>query len=151
MKNSKFVLNLVRIGFNALVVVAICAVLVMVGKTAHDFGYRIFSETAMSRREDAEVIYKQITEEMSIKDIAERAEQLGLTDSSTIFLIQLHLSDYKNSIDPGIYTVNTGMTPTEIITCLATQDPLILNQDIGGADSTDEEDSESGQNQGEEE
>ena len=150
MKSSKFVLNLVRIGFNTLVVVALCAVLVMVGKTAHDFGYRIFSETAMASREDAEVIYMQITEEMSLKDIAERAEQLGLTDSSTIFLIQLHLSDYRNSIDPGIYTVNTGMTPTEIITCLATQDPLVLKQEEDQTESKDEDDS-SEENQGEEE
>ena len=150
MKSSKFVLNLVRIGFNTLVVVALCAVLVMVGKTAHDFGYRIFSETALASREDAEGIYMQITEEMSLKDIAERAEQLGLTDSSTIFLIQLHLSDYRNSIDPGIYTVNTGMTPTEIITCLATQDPLVLKQEEDQTESKDEDDS-SEENQGEEE
>ena len=151
MKNSKFVLNLVRIGFNTLIVVAICAVLVMVGKTAHDFGYRIFSETAMASREDAEVIYMQVTEDMSLKEIAERAEELGLTESSTIFLIQLHLSDYKKSINPGIYIVNTGMTPTEIITCLGTQDPLVLTPDEDKTEDTESDDEVSGQTQGEEE
>ena len=145
MKNSKFVLNLVRISFNCLIIVAICSVLIMLGKTAHDFGYRIFAETAMTSQEDAEVVYVQITEDMSLKDIANTMESLGLTRSSTLFLVQLHLSDYKKSIEPGIYTVNTSMTPYDIITCLGTQEPLIL-EDVG--DKTEDSQQESGETQG---
>ena len=134
MNSSNIVFKLVRIGFNSLVVVAICTVLIMTGKTAYDFGYRIFAEPAMASKDNAEDVYIQITEGMSLKEIATLIEDSGLARSDTLFYVQLQLSDYRKSIKPGIYVVNTAMTPSEIITCLGTQDPIVLEQE-----STDED------------
>jgi len=129
MKSSKFVLKMVRICFSVLVLVALVSVLLMVGRIAHDFGYRIFAEPAMTTKADAIEVYVEITEGMSLKDIAKEMEDLGLARSDTLFYVQLQLSDYRQSIEPGIYTVNTSMTPSELITCLGTQEPLVLNLD----------------------
>ncbi len=150
MKSSKFVLSLVRLGFNSLILVAVCAVLIMIGRTAYDFGYRIFAEPAMSSKQNAEVVYVQITEDMSLKDIADSMEELGLARSNTLFYIQLQLSDYRKSIEPGIYTVNTAMTPSEIITCLGTQEPILLEDGEAEEDSEDQATDESEETQGEE-
>lgn len=143
MNSSKFVVKLVHICFNCLIVVAICAVLIMIGKTAYDFGYRIFAEPAMSSEEDAIEVYVQITEDMSLKDIADTIEELGLARSNMLFFIQLQLSDYRQSIEPGIYTVNTGMTPSEIITCLGTQEPILLED--GETETEDENEDDTGE------
>ncbi len=150
MKSSKFVLSLVRLGFNSLILVAVCAVLIMFGRTAYDFGYRIFAEPAMSSKQNAEVVYVQITDDMSLKDIADSMEELGLARSNTLFYIQLQLSDYRKSIEPGIYTVNTAMTPSEIITCLGTQEPILLEDGEAEEDSEDQATDESEETQGEE-
>lgn len=130
MKNSKFALKLMHISFTVLIVVAVCSVLLMLGKIAYDFGYRIFAEPAMSTEKEAVQVYVEITEGMSLSEIADLAEELEIVRSDTLFFIQLQLSDYRKSIQPGIYTVNTGMTPAEIITCLGTQEPMQLEDAV---------------------
>lgn len=143
MKSSKFVLKIVHICFNCLVAVVIGAALIMIGKTAYDFGYRIFAEPAMTTEENAVEVYVQVTENMSLNDIADAIEELGLARSDTLFYIQLQLSDYRKSIKPGIYIVNTSMTPSEIITCLGTQDPIVIED----AENEAEQDAEDGEDE----
>lgn len=121
MRSSKVVMKIVHVCFVLLVCVTLMTALFMLGHSAYDFGYRIFAEPAMSSDENAVEISVQITEGMSLMDIAKLMEEKDLSRSSMLFYVQLQLSDYRKSIKPGLYTVDTSMTASEIITCLGTQ------------------------------
>ena len=56
-----------------------------------------------------------IPEDATNSDVAKILEENGLIDNKLLFSVQLKLSDYAESIVPGIYTLNTSMKPTEIM------------------------------------
>ena len=57
-----------------------------------------------------------------------RSETKGLVRDASLFQIQLKLSAYSKKIKTGVYTLNTSMTPKEMIVFMA-----------GAADSTEED------------
>jgi UPF0755 protein len=67
--------------------------------------------------EDApgEDILVQVQEGTSSMELAKLLEQKGLIRDAKLFYIRLKLSAYRNSIEPGIYILNTSMTPKEMM------------------------------------
>ena len=47
-------------------------------------------------------------------------EEKGLVRDSRLFYLQLKLSAYSGKIIPGVYTLNTSMTPKDMIVLMAT-------------------------------
>ncbi|MGN0311647.1 MAG: aminodeoxychorismate lyase [Lachnospiraceae bacterium] len=118
MNSSKIVLNIVKICARLLVCVVIFAGVVLIGRGSYDFGYRIFTEGAVSDTAHAQTISVQITEGMGDMDIAKLLQGKGLCNSSFLFFAQMKLSDYEAEIRPGLYQLSTDMTPDEIIMTL---------------------------------
>ncbi len=88
---------------------------------AYDFGYAIFEDKPMSETVGREVNIS-ITEGKSVKEIGEILESKGLVEDATIFYFQNLLSSYKDELKPGTYTLNTNMTPTQIMEVLSPQE-----------------------------
>lgn len=85
---------------------------------AYNFGYRVFADipAALSPGTDIEVT---ITESMDAKAIAKDFEQAGLVEDWKLFYTQIQFSEHKDSIKPGVYTLNNSMKAEKMLEIIA--------------------------------
>lgn len=105
-----------------LLIVCLVVVLIYFCKKAYGLGYEVFNQDAVDSG-DGRKVTVTVTEDMSVYDIGKmlRAEGL-LEESPAAFWVQELISDYHNQILPGTYSLNTAMTPDDIISALAGSD-----------------------------
>lgn len=98
------------------VVVAIAAVyLIYQGAIlCYNYGYRIFTEPAVSAGEGRSVTVA-VTDDMSPKEIGQLFENKGLVRDGTLFMLQYYLSEYVKDVRPGIFELSTSMTAEEMM------------------------------------
>ncbi len=82
---------------------------------AYDYGYRIFEETPMASPEEARDVIVVIPEGMSAKEMGELFYMKGLIRDEKLFQIQYALSEFKEELLPGEFTLNTAMTVEEML------------------------------------
>lgn len=114
MNAKKVVFKIVNISFSILVVVLVIFVMFRLGTYAYAFGYRVYTEEAMSPKPGRDVVV-EVEQNMASTALADMLEEKRLVRDSNLFLVQLKLSAYADKIKPGIYTLNTSMTPREMI------------------------------------
>lgn len=90
---------------------------------AYDFGYSIFEDKPMAEAPGREVTVS-ITDGKGAKEIGEILESKGLIEDATVFYLQNFLSSYKDELQPGMYTLNTSMTPTEMMEVMSGQEEV---------------------------
>lgn len=127
MQFNKALFKFIKVAFTIMVILLIVYAGVRISKTAYDFGYRVFTETAIDKAPGKDVDI-QVTDGMGAKKLGEELEAKGLVRDASLFQIQLKLSAYSKKIKTGVYTLNTSMTPKEMIVVMA-----------GEADSTEED------------
>lgn len=100
--------------------VAIVVLLVYKGSTlCYDYGYRIFTEPAISGGE-GRAVSVTIPVDMSAKEMGELFLKKGLIRDSNLFVLQYYLSEFRKDIKPGTYELTTAMTVEEIMEVMAT-------------------------------
>lgn len=114
MSASKIVMRLVSISFSALVFILAVYGLYQLGLHAYDYGYRIFTEPAVTTGEGSDKLV-QVKKSMSDTDIGQILEEKGLIRDKWLFVFQLKLSQYSGKLVPGYYTLNTSMTAQEMM------------------------------------
>lgn len=88
---------------------------------AYDYGYRVFTEPPLSFGE-GRIISVYIKDGESALDVGEMLEEKGLIRDGRLFMIQELLSENHGKIQPGVYDLNTSMTPQEMLDVIA-QEP----------------------------
>lgn len=121
MGKSKIVLNVVGSILSISVMVLIVIVVLRIGKTAYDMGYRIFTEPAMEETPGQDMTV-QIKEGMSSMELGNTLEEKKLVDSGLLFTIQLLVLDYEDKLKPGTYTLNTSQTAKEMMQVMAEEE-----------------------------
>jgi len=123
-------------------IVALIVILTFVmkyAKQAYDFGYRIFTEAPVAEGEG--ILYTVNVENgAGPKEIAKQLEEFGLIRDQKLFYVQYLLSDYKDKIQPGSYTLSTAMTAEQMMQIMAkdaVEEPEIdedhpINEDVYG-------------------
>lgn len=101
----------------------------------YDYGYRIFTESAVSTGEGRTVTVT-VTESMSPMEIGELFEKRGLVRDAKLFTLQYYLSEYFKDVGPGTFELNTAMTAEEMMAAM-----VVEKEDT--EDSEDSEDSDS--------
>ena len=114
MSVSKIVMRLVSISFTVLVFLVIIYGMYQLGLRSYDYGYRIFTEPAVTIGEGRERLV-QVRPSMSDADIGSLLEEKGLIRDKWLFVIQLKLSDYSKKLVPGRYLLNSSMTSQEMM------------------------------------
>lgn len=109
------------------VVIAVWLVKFIYGKTleAYDFGYRVFSEEPVSPAPGRDVSVA-ITEGKKEKAIAELLYEKGLVRDANLAYVQILASEYREKLQPGVYTLNTSQTLEEM---MATMSPEIEEEE----------------------
>lgn len=102
-----------------IVVLVVAVMLIYKGSIlAYNYGVRVFGEPAMSEAPGTEVEVT-VYEGEDVKEVGQMLLDKGLIRDVTLFTIQEKVSSYKDSIQPGTYTVSTAMTTEEILRTLS--------------------------------
>lgn len=88
------------------------------GKWAYSFGYAIFAEKTVDE-EPGRDIQVTITQGESNRQISRMLEEKGLIRDANPFYVRLMLTDYKDLLKPGTYTLNTSMQSEEMMAVMA--------------------------------
>ena len=85
----------------------------------YDYGYRIFTEPAVSSGE-GRTITITIPEGTTAVEMGEFFENKGLVRDANLFVLQYYLSEYRKDIQPGTFELSTSMTAEEMMEVMAT-------------------------------
>lgn len=85
----------------------------------YDYGYRIFTEPAVSSGAGRDVTVT-VTEDMSPFDIGDLFYSRGLTRDAKLFALQYIFSEYYEDVGYGTFTLNTAMTAEEMMAVMST-------------------------------
>lgn len=118
MKNGNMILAVVSTIVKAALILVAALMIYRGAKLAYDYGYRIFTEPAMSAGEGRSVSVT-LKPDMSAKEVGQMMEEKGLSRDANLFALQYLLSEYKEEVKPGTYEVSTAMTAEEIIAAMA--------------------------------
>ncbi len=118
MDGQKVVLSLMLFIMRLAIGAFVIAGLYYVGEYAYGYGYNVVSNTAAEKAPGRDVSIS-LSSSMTEEDSAKYLERAGLVKDADIFLVQLKLNKYDKKIQPGVYVLNTAMTPKEIMAILA--------------------------------
>lgn len=122
MDAGRILMKFFSVCLSVVVLVLFGFLLYRMGEYAYDFGYRVFTEGAMTTEEKAKDKVVQITSDMGAKDIGDVLEGKELIRDSNLFVVQLMLSAYKDDIKPGTYTLSTSMTAREMMQIMSAEE-----------------------------
>ena len=100
------------------VIILVIMVVYRLGSMAYSYGERIFGEPPMESAPGTDIV----------RDIADNLKAAGLIRDAGLFVLQERLAGYKEGVKAGTYTLNTSMTPEELIQTMA------ASSDEGDAD-----------------
>ena len=114
MRFNKVMLKFIKMGITIIMAMLVVYVTVSISFSGFQFEYRIFTEPAMEAEPGRDI---EVTIEASMGggEIGKLLESKGLVRDATLFQIQLFVSAYSDEILPGTYTLNTSMTPKEMM------------------------------------
>lgn len=116
---NAIVRTVINISVNILVLAVMLMLIYTYAGKGYEFGKAIFTEKGMTGEENAKEVIVTIPNNSSSGDIADIITKAGLVKDKNVFLVQLMLSEDKDKIEAGTYTLSTADTPSDIIQKLA--------------------------------
>ena len=136
MNVNKALFTFIKIIFTILIILVVIFGTIRMCRTGYDYGYRLFTETAVDEAPGRDILV-QVDDDMSAGEIGKALEERGLIRDAKLFWLQLKLSAYSKSIKPGMYTLNTSMTPKEMMIAMSPQEQT---EGTEGIEETEKED-----------
>lgn len=100
--------------FRVVMAVAVVYLIYRGAGICYDYGYRIFTEPAMTTG-DGRAVTVTISPDMSVSDIGKLFEGRGLVRDARLFVLQYYLSEYREDVGPGTFELSTAMTVEEMM------------------------------------
>lgn len=149
---------LIQIGTMLLKIAALILAAFLLYKVAglmYNYGFRIFAEEAVDRKPGIDVNVA-IVEGKSVKEIGKLLEEKGLIKSGSLFVWQVKFSEYADDLKPGQYTLNTSMTPYEMMAVMSAEEEedetgaTMANQPSQSTEPESQENAEEGETEAQE-
>ena len=121
MKPGNVIISVVGAVFRMAVIVFAVYVIYRGALICYDYGYRIFTEPAVSSGEGRTVTVA-ITEGMSASEIGHLLENKGLIRDAKLFVLQYYLSEYRKDVRPVVFELNTSMTVEEMMAAMVPEE-----------------------------
>ena len=118
---NKFLFRFISVAFKIMIALFVIAATVKLGGIGYDFGYRVFTESAIDKEPGQDVLV-QVREDTSARELGKTLEEKGLVRDGNLFFLQLKLSAYSKRILPGVYTLNTSMTAKDMMVVMSTEE-----------------------------
>lgn len=102
-----------------------CIIVVLIYEAAmyaYNFGYSVFADSAMELSPGRDITVT-VEKDDDIGDIGATLEKHGLIADANIFRVQAYLLDYKDELQPGVYTLNTSMKSDEMLQIMSATEP----------------------------
>ena len=122
MDAGRILMKFFSVCLSVIVFVVFAFLVYRMGEYSFDFGYRVFTEKAMTTEENAKDKVVRITSDMGAKEIGDLLESKELIRDSNLFVVQLMLSAYKDDMKPGTYTLSTSMTAKEMMQVISAEE-----------------------------
>lgn len=87
--------------------------------TCYNYGYRIFTEPAVSSG-TGRTVTVTIKEDATAMELGELFAEKGLVKDAKLFALQYMFSEYRKDVLPGTYELSTAMTAEEMMEVMAT-------------------------------
>lgn len=105
--------------FRVATLVAVIYVICRGAAICYDYGYRIFTEPAMSTEANGRTVTVTVGSDMSPFDIGTLFESRGLIRDAKLFVLQYFLSEYREDVKTGVFELNTSMTVEDMMAVMA--------------------------------
>lgn len=105
--------------FRVATLVAVIYVICRGAAICYDYGYRIFTEPAMSTEANGRAVTVTVGSDMSPLDIGKLFESRGLIRDAKLFVLQYYLSEYREDVKAGVFELNTSMTVEDMMAVMA--------------------------------
>lgn len=128
MSGSKIVGTIINVSLEIIVVALVVMALYKYGLEAYEFGYSVFSESAVDEEPGMDKVVT-IVDGYSDMDIAELLKAKNLIKDEKVFWVQMKVFKYSGDIKPGEYTLNTSMSPKEMVTLLTIQEEKLEEEE----------------------
>lgn len=123
MKSGNIMLAVLGAICKVTVVIAIVFLIWRGAVKCYDYGYRVFTEPAVSTGEGRTVTVT-IPVDSSALEIGEIMAEKGLTRDKYLFAMQYLLSEYREDFKPGTYELSTSMTAEEMMAVMSPSDEV---------------------------
>ena len=118
MNTRKAALRAGAICLKVAIFIAIVLGIVYLGQTTFRYTHAVFSDAAYEE-EPGRTIKVKIPEDVSGKRLAKVLEENGLIEDANIFMIQMKMADFGETVKAGSYELNTSMKPSAMFRVLA--------------------------------
>ena len=119
MKSDNLVLAVIGAILKVIFTVVIIYVIYRGAAICYDYGYRVFTEPAVSSGE-GRTITVTIKKGTTATEMGEFFEKKGLIREANLFVLQYYLSEFREDIQPGTFELSTAMTAEEMMEVMAT-------------------------------
>ena len=131
MKTGNMVVAVFGAIFRVVVTILLIFLIYRGAMLCYDYGYRIFTEPAVSSGEGRTVTVA-VTESMSPSDIGKLFESKGLVRDARLFTLQYYLSEFKADVKPGVCELRTSMTSEEMMEAMTVTEEKDSGDDTDG-------------------
>lgn len=114
MKTEGIVSAVVETILKVLATIVVVYLIYRGANVCYDYGYRIFTEPAVSSGEGRSVTV-EVTEDMSPTEIGKLFQNKGLVKDARLFALQYLFSEYRKDVKPGVFELSTAMTAEEMM------------------------------------
>lgn len=130
MKSSNLIMAVLGAVFRVVVAIAAVYIIYQGAILCYNYGYRIFTEPAVSAGEGRTVTVA-ITDDMSPREIGQLFENKGLVRDARLFMLQYYLSEYVKDVKPGVFDLSTSMTAEEMMEAMTVTEDGDQDQSAG--------------------
>ena len=113
--DNKRIRMILSVSLNVILAIVGIIIVLWAGGKAYEFGHNIFDEESITTVVNAKDVEVTIAEGVTPKQLAKTLHAKGWVKDELICYLQIMLSDYKDKFAAGTYTLNTGMTPTDMM------------------------------------
>ena len=118
MNTRKAALTVLSIALKIVIFAVVVMGIFRLGNIAFAYGHSVFQEEAVDQA-PGRTIQVSVPEGSSIQDIAKLLEDKGLVEDWKLFFIQVQVSKYAKTIQPGDYTLSTAMKPRQMMAVMS--------------------------------
>ncbi len=115
---NTIVSTIISVSVNIIVIAAVIMCIYFLANWSYNFGNAIFDSSPVDAYNGKNVIVT-VPQNAKLLDVSRLMKDAGVIKDEYVFMIQIILSDEKDNIVPGTYTLSTSMMPTEIIEIIA--------------------------------
>lgn len=128
MNTKKAALTVLSITLKIVIAAVVVLAVFRLGSMAFNYGHAVFQEEAVDAP-PGRTITVTVEDGASTQAIAKLLEDKGLVEDWKLFYVQVKVSKYAKTIQPGTYTLTTAMMPREMMAVMSGEEEKTVEEE----------------------